>query len=355
MRRASALLLVLSLVAAPALGQDAGRADGQTLRGEARRATADAERLRRRLVELARAQSGEERGVSSARERLRALNAQETALTARMARNRAELARLLGGLQLYTRDPPPPLMVSPRSATDAVRAAILMRAVTPELERRGRVFAAEAEALSRLRRDAALANADLFAAESALADRRGRIEAVIAEKTALELRLNAEAEAADRAARALAARSSGLPDLVGDLNRASPPSGPGLLDRPVRLPAPVVGAVVRRFARTGPARSSGWTWRTESAAQVLAPVGAQVDYAGPLEGWGEVVILELGGGDHLVLAGLGSVSTGAGRRVAAGEPVGRMAARRSPAPELYLEVRRDGVPADPARWLDAPP
>ena len=93
---------------------------------------------------------------------------------------------------------------------------------------------------------------------------------------------------------------------------------------------------------------------------MLSPAAGVVDYAGPLKDWGLVVILRIGGGYRLVLAGLDQVNVGIDRSVAAGEPVGRMAepveTRRgaSPmAPELYLEVRNEAEPVDPARWLVA--
>ena len=80
-----------------------------------------------------------------------------------------------------------------------------------------------------------------------------------------------------------------------------------------------------------------------------------MDYAGPLKGWGLVLILRLGGGYHLVLAGLETALTAPGRTVAAGQPIGRMAGQGGAAPELYFEIRKNGAPVDPARWLKAPP
>lgn len=369
MRRFVILTLTLGLAAAPALGQDARRdalheaeealqrrqTEREQYRGQAADAAKEVEALRARLLKLAGAQSADEADVAVQRDRLRALNAREQALTARLAANRDAQARLLGALQLYSRNPPPALLVSPRSATDAARAAILMRAVAPELEKRARAFQAEADAIAEVRRAAALAGEELFTTESDIADRRAEIEALIAEKSRLESSLNRQAETADLEARALAARVSDLRGLVQGLSRAEPAgAGSGLLDRGVRLKPPVTGVLVRRFGESGSGgRSTGLAWRTEPAAQVLAPVDAEVDYAGPLKGWGQVVVLRLGGDDHLVLAGLDRVFAGVGRRVAAGEPVGRMPEARGRAVELYMEVRRDGAPVDPARWLDA--
>ena len=76
-----------------------------------------------------------------------------------------------------------------------------------------------------------------------------------------------------------------------------------------------------------------------------------MDYAGPLKNWGLVLILDVGGGRRLVLAGLDSLSIGVGRFVAAGEPVGRLATDGTP--QLYLEARDASGALNPGRWLQA--
>ena len=104
-------------------------------------------------------------------------------------------------------------------------------------------------------------------------------------------------------------------------------------------------------------RGKGWTWTTEPGAPVLSPAAGRVDYAGPLKGWGLVVILRVGE-DHLVLVGLASLGVDTGGAVAAGEPVGAMAAASHAGgepPQLYLEIRRRGSPVDPAGWFAVPP
>jgi septal ring factor EnvC (AmiA/AmiB activator) len=64
-----------------------------------------------------------------------------------------------------------------------------------------------------------------------------------------------------------------------------------------------------------------------------------------------MMILDVGGGVLVVVSGLDALYAEAGKRVMAGEPVGRMADRASPPPELYFEVRRNGQPIDPEKWL----
>jgi septal ring factor EnvC (AmiA/AmiB activator) len=98
-------------------------------------------------------------------------------------------------------------------------------------------------------------------------------------------------------------------------------------------------------------RSNGLVWRGAPEGQVWAPAPGLVEYAGPLKGWGQVVIISLGGDWRLVLAGLDRLSVTAGSTVAAGQGVGLL--NRSAAPELYMELRNGAEASDPAKRLDA--
>jgi len=349
-----------SVRAAPSAA-DAARqraTDRDESRAQAKEAADEITRLRQQLVALGAAERQGEARVGDKGARLAALNAAEADLSARMGHNQGQLARLLGALQLYRRDPPPALLVSPANAKDAVNAAILMQAAAPELERRAKAFAAEAKQLQSIRRQVVLANGALFSAESDVADRRAEIERLIAEKTVVEKRLDADADSADQDVKRLAAKAKSLGQLVGDLS-AHEVQATGAGD--LHLTSPVRAEVARRFGDPWPgqSRSEGWSWRTAPAALVFSPADGRVDYAGPLKGWGLVLILRVADGYHLVLAGLGQTSARIGAGVTAGEPIGHMAAApamgkdKTPTPpELYLEVRKGDQPVDPARWLE---
>lgn len=346
MPRLVPLLVAVVALAAPAAAQ--APSDPRAL-------DRDIARLRDELVKLGAAEQAGEGSAIGHRARLVQLNAQEAALRARIGANRDQLAKLLAALQTYQRNPPPPLLVNPRSARDAVRAAILIRAITPALQARGRAFAAQAQAIAHLRRNAAAASEDLFQAESDIADKQAEIERLTAEKLTLEHRAYGQA-AVGPAVRALAARTGSVEAFVAALpseGAAGPPAAP-----PDRLSLPVRGVLVRRFGEPlrDRERAQGWTWRAQANAAVIAPAAGRVDYAGPLKGWGEVVVLNLGGQRRLVLAGLEMVSAEPGRSVAAGEPVGRLGPAGqggATPPELYLEIRGPGGALDPARFLVA--
>ena len=259
--------------------------------------------------------------ADATRETLERLNVQETVLNAEQGRNLNRLARMLTVLAQFRRDPPPALLVSPGDATQAVRAAILVKAMTPEMVRRAKVYAAEAQDIARQRRLAAVASESLFTTDSAMAELRGA-----------DLR--------------------GAPVVEPGLERLPPPDT-GPLVAPTRLAPPVNGTRVQAFGAplVGGGRASGLTLQTAAGAKVQAPADALVQYAGPVKGWGTILILRLPGGYHLVLAGLDRSTVVAGARVALGSPVGWMPETKQAPAELYIEVREGGVPVDPARWM----
>lgn len=249
-----------------------------------------------------------------AQNQLARLNVRETELTAEQARNMSQLARLLSVVEQLRRDPPPALLVSPQDARDAARAAILVKALTPELQSRARSYAHEAGEMMRQRRLAAVANEALFTQESQ----------------------RAEAAPAPEPATA---------------SFGEPAHGP--LTAPERLATPVTGELVRRFGEPAPGggRASGLSYAAVRGARVSSPATGVVQYVGPVKGWGVILILRLTGGYHLVLAGLAQATVAVGQSVAPGQPVGWMPDARQTSSELYLEVRERGSPVDPGRWM----
>ncbi|MBO9560942.1 MAG: peptidoglycan DD-metalloendopeptidase family protein [Caulobacter sp.] len=336
----AALLGAGGLVAAQGAKAVSQREKDEQAAADTRREIAD---LRGELDALGRQRVDAGDDVDLKRARLEALHQRESALTAELGRDRGQLARLLSALQLFRRDPPPALLVSPGDARDAVRAAILIRAMTPELQARADGYARQARAVSALRREAAAASEQLFTAESLVADRRGDLERMIVEKTQLERAYAQEALTGDD---------------QGTLGTLTDGLAPKAATGPLRLSSPVPGPLQRRFGQALPAggRATGLTIRTEKGHAVTSPAAAVVEYAGPLNGWGSVLILRAqgayaGGAYHLVLAGMDEVSVGPGQSVAPGATVGRMVNQGSSEPELYFEVREDGVPVDPERLM----
>ena len=124
---------------------------------------------------------------------------------------------------------------------------------------------------------------------------------------------------------------------------------------------PVSGTVIRRYGQdTGFGHTSkGIVIQARPQAQITAPFDGKVAFAGPFQQLGLILIIEHSDGYHSVLAGLSRIDVAAGQWVLAGEPVGAMGqkaedgAADADRPELYVELRRDGQPVNPLRWISA--
>lgn len=315
------------------------------LRADAADAAAEIVNLDRQLATLRRAQNQDDLQMAAQRGRLNELSRREAVLLVALAKDRAQQGRLLSALQMMSRDPPPPLLIPADKAVDTVRAAILIKAMTPELQRRTRALVDQQTEIARIRRLAVLSSEQLMTTESAQGDRRGEIESLSARKTSLVAVLRADAERSERAAKVLEARIRSLGGQIQPLSTTEADAEAVVTRLPggrSRLTPPTPGQPEVTFGRG----SSGWRWRP-GARTIAAPSNAVVDYAGPLSGWGEVVILDLGPGWRAVIAGLDTVSVEAGGRVTDGQALGRS----SEGGEVYFELRRDERPVDPGPWL----
>ncbi|RZJ29256.1 MAG: peptidase M23 [Brevundimonas sp.] len=318
-------------------------ARARRLRAEAADAATEIAGLERELSRLTAAVDADDQLIAAQRTRLRELGQREATLVAKLSAARGRQARLLSALQMMSRKPPPPLLVPADEAVDAVRASILMRAMAPELRARTRALMDEQSELTRVRRLAALNSEQLFTTESERGDRRGEIESLSTRKAALRAVLRAEATQAERASRALEARLKILGATVPSPEADAPTTVARLPAGRSRLTAPVDGAPTTRFG----SGAGGWRWRADRQ-DARAPAAGQVVFAGPLSGWGEVVIVDLGPGWRAVIAGLEDISVSTGTRVSDGQTLGRTGADG----ELWFQLRRDERPIDPAPWLD---
>ena len=101
----------------------------------------------------------------------------------------------------------------------------------------------------------------------------------------------------------------------------------------------------------------GLSYQSPPAARVLAPCGGRVAFAARFRSYGLLLIVDCGGGYHVVLAGFERLDVKVGQELAAGEPVGVMpdweAGASGNRPSLYVELRRAGQPVNPAPLLRA--
>lgn len=116
------------------------------------------------------------------------------------------------------------------------------------------------------------------------------------------------------------------------------------------LALPVKGNITTEYGQmiSKGITSKGITYKTRPNAQVISPYDGIVSFSGPFKGYGNIIIIEHGDGYLSLLAGLGSIDCELGQMLLAGEPVGTMPSDNS---KLYIEIRKDRHPINPAPWF----
>jgi murein hydrolase activator len=423
--RAAIAACVLALLCAvmPALAQelDTRRADTareldeirqQMALGEKRRAELSAEignlekdraTINKALIDAAARSRSLQASIDASEKRLDELNGQQAEIRASLRSRRAVLAEVLGGLLRMGANPPPALLVKPEDALSAVRSAIALGAVVPELRAETQVLASELAELVRIGDDIDSERNSLRASLASQAEDEERMTLILEEKK--KLTSSARQELAEQGAKAaeLAARETDLTKLIEKIEteiasvreaalaartaeeertareqemlsnaRTPPPSdfsdtgriAPAMAFEKALglLPRPVDGVEVAAFGKPDALGkpSPGLSIATSINARVSSPADGWVAYAGPFRSYGQLLILNAGNGYHVVLAGMERIDVQLGQFVLAGEPVAAMGSQRiasveaigveSARPVLYVEFRKDGKSIDPAPW-----
>jgi murein hydrolase activator len=316
-------------------------------------------------------------------------------MRASLEQRRNAIAEVLAALQRMGRQPPPALAVPAEDALQSVRSAILLGAVLPDMRRQAEAIAADLGELVRLRKEIATERDGLARDLLVLANERQRLtlmidqrqkrqaeaEQALAQEREHAAQLGRQAEnlnqlivklehgldGGSRAARATGRAgedrksATGRPDFAAlrDPGRLTPAvafaSAKGM------LPLPANGARIREFGAPDGlgGTEKGLSIATRPGGQITAPCDGWVVYAGVFRNYGQLLILNAGGGYHVLLAGMERISVDLGQFVVTGEPVAVMGGGAQAAaaiaggtsqPVLYVEFRKDGVPVDPGPW-----
>jgi murein hydrolase activator len=358
----------------------------------------DRAKFNQQLIDIAAQVRGVETKIGDAEARLRPLDDREQQIRGSLDSRRSEIIEVLAALQRAGRRTPPALLVRPEDALQSLRTAMLLGSVVPELRARAQKLAGDLGELIALRKTIATERDRLAVDRDKLKDDQTRLAALIDERQrqqssiekdmaaesaraitlskqvdtlqGLIAKMEQDSKAAAKAAATASlqgappASSNGKPDLAAlkDPSRSSPAiafaSAKGLFALPVN------GTRIREFGGSDGAGGveKGISLATRVGAQVTTPCDGWVVYAGPFRSYGQLLILNAGGGYHVLIAGMERISVNIGQFVLTGEPVATMGttsqvasilAANASQPVLYIEFRKDGTPIDPGPWWAA--
>jgi murein hydrolase activator len=310
--------------------------------------------------------------------RLGALDAARHRAAARLEAATSALEPLLPLIERLSLYPAETLLAAPMPPEQSLRGILILRGLTHEIAARAARVTAEQARLDAATAAVAAAAPELAAAEAAQAEAEAALDRQIAAANADRLAAGGEAAAEAREAASEAARAANLRDLLGRLEadrRAAAAraaahhagehaSAHKPITGPIRLAAaahpahqllrPVAGHVIRGWGDHTPAGpATGISWRAAPGASVIAPCSGRVLFAAPFHGYGQLLILDCGGGYDAVIAGFAKLDTATDAAVRAGTTLGTLPDSRAHRPKLYMELRRNGEAIDPTPWLPA--
>jgi septal ring factor EnvC (AmiA/AmiB activator) len=354
-------------------------------RAEAIRAEAE---MSSRLIAMAKTVQAQEAALTATSKRIDELAREAVIIRSDLAEKQDILSELLVGLQKLERNPPPALVVEPHDVLAALRGALMFGAIVPELRSEAALLAGKLERLEHIRVTMAAEKAGIEAGLAALNRSRADLKDLIAARKSKVTEASTALKAEKKKATELAARAQTLKQLLDRLaaERAATEAAKTAealaaeqerkrqeeaLLRPAeplsqsrgKLAFPAQGDILRRYGEADGlgGRLKGIAIATGQSAQVIAPAGGRVAFAGPFRSYGQLLILDAGEGYLVLLAGMQEISAEIGQTIRAGEPLGTMGSGPSSVtllgdqvqdtrPLLYVEFRKSGESIDSGPW-----
>lgn len=391
---------------------DAARQREEALSDDVETLAKERAELNEKLIATAARIQAREAKLSEIEKRLEQLESQQAELRASIGKRHDAIAKLLSAMQSMGREPPPALITQREDALAMVRSAMLLASIFPELkfqaeslsddlsdlvrlgegireeraahreetqklrteqlriagliEQKKKKLALNKEELNRIRA-AAKRHAEEVQFLGELLERMKK--EIASAKADLE---QAEPRGSDKARGApqTSAPAPGTVELKPEENKQYALLSPGRIkpatpfeEAKGALPRPVYGETVLEFGDDGRhgAEAEGQWMRTRENAQVTSPADGWIVYAGDFRSYGQLLIIDAGGGYHVLLAGMERIDVDVGQFVLASEPVGVMgttasqdeqdeAGTEKERPILYIEFRKDGRPVNPEPW-----
>ncbi|MEP3628626.1 MAG: peptidoglycan DD-metalloendopeptidase family protein [Hyphomicrobiales bacterium] len=422
------------------------------------------------LISTARSIQQTEEAVLKSKKRLDDFAAQEKIIKKSLISRRAVLSEVLAALQRMGKNPPPAIVVSASDTLSAVRSAILLGSVLPELRTEAEALIADLTSLSKIIASTKAEWQKRVDQERTLSEEQVRLDLLIKENQRLKASSGqelvsatddnqslfgkatnlreliasvsneietidfasraAQTQAQRNAAKKTAAFEAGRLKTLADINELRSVEVPETSDAgetlaqsgeagvvlaynseegkaPAVLPdvarevvdynalldddsaanpkgsfaksrgtlnLPVRGVLLRAFGEADGLGgvSEGITMETRAQAPVVSPSSGRVVFAGAFSGFDRLMIIDVGDGYHMVLAGMNKIDVKVGDKIVAGEPVASMGGKRSKRlagvstdaasllasnfssgqtqPILYVELRKNGNSVNSSSW-----
>lgn len=330
-----------------------------TLRQEAASAENAADRLLAQRAALAAEIDAANAQIAAARARIAIISAEQKRQAAALGDASEPLLRLNALLQKMTAQPTALMLSQPGDRRDYIHLRATMSAIEPAINRRTVALRRQIAAQRELRAQELLAIRSLEGASKDLAKRRTALAKLENDNRDRATMLSADAALEYERAIGQGERARDLVERI-DADRDSTQNAAALAELDVPQPRgsgspkpgksgayilPVQGRILSGFGELNPTgyRERGIRLSVERGARIIAPAAGKITYAGRYRSFGNIIIIDHGGGWTTLVTNIAELGAARGDSVAQGVLIGRAG---NDAPEIMVELRRYGRTID---------
>ena len=359
------------------------------LQAQATQISLELSEVNRKVIQTARQLQNNEEKLSKMEKQLDILTKDLISAKNDFNEEDKNLIKTLTALQNLALKPTEALLVQPLNPVDIIRSAMILRETIPHLESRASAIRQKLLDIENKKNRVESQIKEISKQKIVMSEEHKRINALLKQKSSLRNMVEIKSEKAKKNVDKLASQAQDLRDLLTKLekqrlekerkeqerkrkeeeerrrkleekqsddlikkeSKAITNIASGFEKAKGSLPLPARGNIITKYGeqKAKGISAKGITIASRNQAQVISPFDGNVIFSGPFRGYGNMIIIEHGDGYLSLLSGLETLSVELGQMLLAGEPVGQMPA--SGASELYVEIRKNNQPINPAAWF----
>lgn len=400
-----AILCVSCLFSSLCYAKDISESEVKKIEAEAKQKALESKQLQARAIQLnlelskidktvitlADKIKNNEKKLSDLEDNLVLLNQNLRAKEAEFEKENKSLVQTIAALQNMSLTPSESVILQPLSPIDIIRSAILLRETVPYLSQKSSKLKVDLDNVYNQKKKIEANLEESKKQKKLLTQQQNEMRRLMAKKSSLRQEVEAKGAETQKLAQNLSSKARDLRELLEELERQKElarkkqeeerlaqlkkqreleqkgivrtvdtkthatikkqVSGNSFAHAKGTLSKPVSGSKITDYGQTisKGVTSKGIVYKTRSEAQVTSLFDGTVIFSGPFKGYGNIIIVEHGGGYLSLLAGLGHIDCDVGQKLLRGEPVGTMP--KGDKSKLYVEIRKDRHPINPAPWI----
>ncbi len=351
---------------------EAQKERGKKLAEENRMLAAKYKKLNEQMVKTAADLQSSEAKLSAIEDKLRSMTLQINEKTEALNIRKKDLATMVQASLKLSQTPPEAIILMPGDMMDNMKASRALKMTVDSIKFQSGVIRKQMAELEAMKQSLTKNQEDANSERARLSEQRELLKTQIAEHSIIQKKLNAQQQEVRAKTQSLARKAKDLKDLIISLERekelerkkqedeiesdTSQPEGEkgqlrSFADAKGHIRVPAAGKLSQRFGESKLNETTkGIIITTRPGAQVTSPYDAEVLFTGPFMEYGSMIILRHSDGFHTLLAGMSKIDASVGDFLLEGEPIGAMGDDENNN-RLYMELRSNNQPIDPAPWV----